>query len=166
MTDQHTPVQFYWGADTDYCPHTEPDVDTDGEAWDAWRDRHPSSDDGPICLDAPYGEGCPTCSAEEGDMVPWSRCKTRSHTRAAATVAPQHRPVTVEVADLECLEGECEEYFNDYGDEIPGKTSCSHCERMEICEACSQPPAGDADPFPPVVAWADCQRRGAPVAAS
>jgi hypothetical protein len=70
---------------------------------------------------------------------------------------PQHRPVTVEVAGQECWEHECEEFYTDDGDEIPGKETCSHFHEMEICEACSEPSKADADSFPPVVAWADCQ---------
>lgn len=80
------------------------------------------------------------------------------------TNTTQHRPVTAEVADLECLERQCDEYFTDDGDEIPGQDSCSHVRQMVICEACSDAAVGDGDPHPPVVAWADCPQR--PVAAS
>ncbi|MFH8531571.1 hypothetical protein ACH4GE_24510 [Streptomyces tendae] len=165
MTDlnDHEPKQFYFDAETEHCPH-KPIPERHTDAWDEWMTLgHQPYDYGILCLSAPCGTGCPACSAEQGDMVPWSRCETRSHTRPlrSRTDAPQHRPVTAEVADLECLERECEEFFTDDGDEIPGKDTCSHVREMEICEACSDAPVGDGDPHPPVVAWADCPQRPA-----
>lgn len=159
-TDDHKPEPWYWEANSDECPHG-PEPEDDSPEWDEWMDRHTwAPQDVRICLDAPAGTACPACSAECGDMVPWSRCENRDHARPLPkTTAPQHRPVTVEVAGLECLERECKEFFTDDGDEIPGKETCSHFRQMEVCEACSETPPGDADPFPPVVAWADCQHK-------
>ncbi|MGW8679588.1 hypothetical protein ACWGNN_00715 [Streptomyces sp. NPDC055817] len=157
MTDRHEPTNWFWEAGSDSCPH-RPRPANDSPDWDAWFERHTGSpQDVFICLDAPAGEACEPCSDESGDMVPWSRCRNRKHVRAYQPTEPrQHRPVTVDVASLECLGRECEEFFTEGGDEIPGKTSCSHVREMEICEACSEPPPGDADPYPAVVAWADC----------
>jgi len=157
----HKPETWFWEAGAADCPHgPQPDVDTDGDAWDAWRERHPSSDNGPICLDAPAGEACGACSAEHGDMVPWSLCDERSHIRPMQFAGkPQHRPITVTGGSLECLERECEDFFDEDGEEIPGKEACSHLSEMEICEACSEPPVGGLDNFPTVVAWADCTKR-------
>jgi hypothetical protein len=161
----HQPEQFYWDAETEHCPH-KPIPARGTDAWDEWmtlghQPYDNGMDHGVLCLSAPAGTGCPACSDEQGDMVPWSRCETRSHTRPlrSRTSEPRHRPVTAEVADLECLERECEEFFTDDGDEIPGKDTCSHFRQMEVCEACSEPPAGEADPFPAVVAWADCPHK-------
>ena len=135
----HEPAQFYWSADSDECPHTQPDFETEGEAWDVWRERHPSSDDGPICLDAPASVCCPACSAEHGDAVPWDRCQGRDHVRPkrgiTPTPEPEHQQVPVWVGALECLERECDEYFTDDGDEITGLEKCSHL-REETCCSC------------------------------
>ena len=90
-------------------------------------------------------------------MVPWAVCENREHAHAWQPTEPrQHRPVTVDVAGLECLERECEEYFTEDGDEIPGKTTCSHVRQMEICEGCSDAPL-KGDECPAVVAWGDCK---------
>lgn len=158
LTEQHQSGAFFWEVGSAECPHDpQPDHLTEGEAWDAWRERHPSAGCGPICLDAPAGEACLDCSEEEGDMVPWSACRSRDHARPVQSAAePQHRPITVTGGNLECLERECEDFFTDDGDEIPGKETCSHLSEMEICEACSEPPVGGLDNFPAVVAWADC----------
>jgi hypothetical protein len=154
----HEPQQFYWDAETERCPH-KPIPERHTDAWDEWMALgHQRYDDGVLCLSAPALTGCPACTADQGDMVSWSACRNRDHARALPLPAkPQHRPVTVDVADLECLERECDEYFTDDGDEIPGKESCSHFREMEICEACSEP--GAAEDYPAVVAWADCMQR-------
>lgn len=77
-TTAHEHGTFYWEAGSGECPHgPEPDHITQGELWDAWRERHPSADCGPICLDAPAGRACLTCSEEQGDMVPWRFCEVR-----------------------------------------------------------------------------------------
>lgn len=79
------------------------------------------------------------------------------HTRPLPMASiPQHQPVTADVASLECWEQQCDDFFTDDRDEIPDTETCSHLRQMQICEACSTPPPGDADPFPPVVAWTDC----------
>ena len=146
LTDPHGPEQFYWPADSGHCPHgPEPDPETEGEAWDVWRDRHPASDDGPICLDAPADVCCPTCSAEHGAPVPWGLCEGREHIRPARGVAPtpepEHQPVPVWVGSLECLERECSEYFTEDGDEIPGLEKCSHVREETSC-SCRRLPDG------------------------
>ncbi|NUS76683.1 MAG: hypothetical protein HOV70_10850 [Streptomyces sp.] len=75
----HRPEPWFWGADTDRCPHgPEPEDDTT-DAWEEWTDRHPwSPQDVRICLDAPMGKACRDCS--DGEFVPWSAC--------TATVTP------------------------------------------------------------------------------
>lgn len=159
MTDtQHESGAYYWNADTDLCKHgAEPDIEADGEAWEVWSDRHPVSDDGRICLDAPAGEACLDCSAEDGEMVPWARCRIREHARPKQVVTPnasaKHEPLTVEVAGLECLERECEDFYTEDGDEIPGKDACSHMHNEEICAGCSVETDGL---FEPAIPWADC----------
>lgn len=157
----HEPTPFYWEAGSSECPHrAEPDPLTDGEAWDLWRERHPPSDDGLICLDAPALTGCQACSVEDGDMVAWSRCRNRKHARPRRSEARQHRPVVADAGRLECLERECDEFYTEDGDEIPGKFSCSHMTQTEVCDACSPEPEDD-DEYPSVVAWADCPARKA-----
>lgn len=146
-TRDHEPAAFYWAADSDECPHgAQPDYRTDGEAWDTWRERHPSSDDGPICLDAPAGTACPACSAEHGDMVPWERCEGRDHIRPKRGIVPnlgaEHQPVQVWVGGIDCLERECEEYFTDDGDEIHGVEVCSHIREETVC-SCRRLPLGE-----------------------
>lgn len=162
MTEQHESGAYYWNADTDDCPHgAEPNIETDGEAWDVWSDQHPVSDDGRICLGAPAGEACLDCSAEDGEMVPWAACREREHARPkVAVTTTEHTPGIADVGSLECLERECEEFFDDEGDEIPGKTTCSHMREMEICLGCSPDP--ETSDLPPVVAWTDCPQRPTP----
>lgn len=162
----HEPTQFFWDAETDDCPH-KPIPERGTDAWDEWMTLgHQPYDDGILCLSAPAGTCCSACSAEQGDMVPWSRCVNRDHARAFQPTAPrEHRPVTVDVASLECLERECEEFVTDDGDEIPGKETCSHVRQMEICEGCSDAPR-KGDEYPAVVAWGDCTERKAAAAQS
>ncbi|WP_331728764.1 hypothetical protein OG693_39315 (plasmid) [Streptomyces sp. NBC_01259] len=135
---QHEPGAYFWNADSSFCKHgAEPDIDTDGEAWDLWSDRHPVSDDGHICLDAPAGEACLECSADDGEMVPWAACRVREHARPKHGVVPnpgaEHQQVTVWVGTVECLERECEEYFTDDGDIDPGVERCSHVREESAC---------------------------------
>lgn len=153
----HEPTKFYWEAGSEHCPHgAEPDYDADPGAWDDWYERHTGSpQDVRICLDAPMGDHCPACSAEHGDMVPWSRCENRKHARPRQAAADQHRMVIADVGSLECLERECEEFFTEDGEQIPGKTICSHVQELQICSGCSSEPR-DGDEYPKVVAWADC----------
>jgi hypothetical protein len=162
LTD-HQPEQFYWDAETEHCPH-KPIPERYTDAWDEWMTLgHQPYDDGILCLSAPAMDGCPACTAEHGDMVPWSHCDERDHARARTISSkPQHRPVTADVGSLECWERECDDFFTDEGDEIPGKTECSHLTQMEICEACSEP--GAAEDYPAVVAWADCEQHATPKA--
>ncbi|MEU0992285.1 hypothetical protein [Streptomyces sp. NPDC005953] len=154
MTDhEHEQGAYFWSADGPYCKHgPEPDSETDGDAWDLWSDRHPVSDTGhTICLDAPAGEACLTCSAEEGDMVPWAACRVREHARPKNDIVPnpdaEHEQVTVWVGTQECLERECEEYFTDDGDEIPGKDRCSHI-REEVACSCQRETGGEYSSAP------------------
>lgn len=158
MTDlyDHEPQQFYWDADTRFCPHgPEPEDDTTDE-WMEWDDRHPSYDNGKLCLDAPAGICCPACSSE-ADMVPWERCEGRDHARPVRGAVPnpdaEHQPVQVWVGGIDCLERECEEYFTDDGDEKPGVETCSHI-RVETSCSCRRLPGGDYDlePCPLAVA--------------
>ncbi|MGW4834726.1 hypothetical protein [Streptomyces globisporus] len=139
MTDtDHGPQSWFWEADSDNCPHgPEPEDDTT-EAWDEWMDRHPwSPQDVRICLDAPMGEACLDCSDEDGEYVPWGACRTREHARPKDGTVPnpdaQHQQVTVWVGTQDCLERECEDYFTDDGDEIPGKDRCSHIREEQAC---------------------------------
>lgn len=143
----HKPEPWYWEAGADDCPHTpEPDVDADGEAWDAWRERHPSSDNSPICLDAPAGDACGTCSEDDGEMVPWSACRAREHTRPKGGITPnpdtEHQPVIVLVGIRDCLDRECDEYFTEGGDEDPGVERCSHIREEQAC-SCQRGPDGE-----------------------
>ncbi|MFE7111697.1 hypothetical protein ACFU98_29735 [Streptomyces sp. NPDC057575] len=138
MTDTHESGAFYWNADTDDCPHgAEPDIETEGEAWDLWSDRHPTSDDGRICLDAPAGEACLACSAESGDMVLWVDCRVREHARPKQGVVPnvdaEHQQVMVWVGMAECLERACDDYFTEDGHTDPGIERCSHIREEQAC---------------------------------
>lgn len=144
MTDQHEPEPFYENADT--CAHEEPDDLVDPDAWDAWSGRHPACDDGNLCLDKPVGLGCPACSAESGDMVPWSFCRSRDHVRPQGGVVPnpgaEHQPVTVWVGGLDCLERECDEYVDDDGEDIATVDRCSHIREQQAC-SCQRQPDGE-----------------------
>jgi hypothetical protein len=159
--EDHKPEPWFWEAGATECPHgAEPRYEFFCDAWDAWRERHPSSDSGPICLDAPAGEACGACSEECGEMVPWASCRARKRSLrdGESRQAPlTHTPVTVTGGDLECLEKECDDFVDEDGNEIPGKETCSHLSEMEICEACTGP-WGKGE-FPPVVAWTDCAKR-------
>ncbi|MCX4606892.1 hypothetical protein OG402_41425 [Streptomyces anulatus] len=139
MTERpHEHGTFYWEAGSDDCPHgPRPDPDTAGDAYDVWSDQHPPSDDVRICLDAPAGKACLDCSAEDGEYVPWGACRTREHARPKNGTAPnpdtEHQQVTVWVGPRDCLERDCEDYFTDDGDEIPGKDRCSHIREEQAC---------------------------------
>jgi len=158
----HKPQPWFWEAGSDQCPHgPEPEDDMSPE-WDAWYERHTGSpQDVRICLDAPAGDVCGTCSEDDNEMVPWSACRARDRARRNETQVTEqpvaHAPVTVEVGLLDCLELECEEFFDEDGEEIPGKETCSHLTEMEICEGCTGP-WKDGE-FPAVAAWADCPQR-------
>ncbi|MFI5769609.1 hypothetical protein ACIA74_13815 [Streptomyces sp. NPDC051658] len=156
LTHEHGP--FYWNADTDFCKHgAEPDSESDGEAWDLWSDRHPVSDDGRICLDAPAGEACLDCSADDGEMVTWRDCRVREHARPKRGVVPNpdadHQQVTVWVGTVECLERECEQYFTEDGDLDPGVEGCSHIREEQAC-SCQRQADGEysSEPCPALVA--------------
>jgi hypothetical protein len=147
MTDLHEPENWYWEAEGDDCPHgPRPDGDVDDATWDAWWERHRSSDNGTICLDAPAGEACGSCSADHGEMVPWTQCAERTHRRPQQGITPapdaDHEQVPVWSGTAECLERECDEYFNDDGDEIPGLTHCTHV-REEFACSCQRLPDGE-----------------------
>lgn len=134
---EHKPEPWFYNADTSECPHgPQPDDDMSDER-DAWMDRHQSSDDGMICLDAPLGDACGECSAEHGEFVPWAQCDEREHRRPQHGITPtpdeEHQAVPVWVGLAECLERECDEYFDDDGDEIPGKERCSHIREEQAC---------------------------------
>ncbi|WP_405548809.1 hypothetical protein [Streptomyces microflavus] len=146
---QHEHGPYYWNADTPHCKHgDEPDQSTDCEAHDRWSDRHPESENGHICLDAPMGEACRDCSAEDGEFVPWGACRTREHARPKNGVAPnpdtEHQQVPVWVGPYWCLERDCEDYFTDDGDEIPSKDRCSHIREGQAC-ACQRNADGEYD---------------------
>jgi len=163
--DEHHPEPWFWEAGADECPHgPEPERDTD--AWDQWIDHHQGSPQGVyVCPDAPAGDMCAACSEDHGAAVAWSVCTARP--RAARTTdtpaepSAEHRPETVPGGSLECVERECDEFFTDDGDEIEGKTTCSHMTEMEICVGCTAA-NGKPEDLPPAVPWADCPHRTAP----
>ncbi|MGW0579935.1 hypothetical protein ACWD25_29105 [Streptomyces sp. NPDC002920] len=157
-TADHQPEPWHWEAGSDYCPHG-PEPDRDGPDWDDWNQRHTGSpQDVYVCLDAPAGDARAECSAENGEFVPWTSCaaRPRRKDKPMPDQPTTHQPETVTGGGLECLERECEDFFTDDGDEIPGKDTCSHLTEMEICTGCSGPATGD---FAPVIAWADCPQR-------
>ncbi|MBT2429418.1 hypothetical protein J7F02_28330 [Streptomyces sp. ISL-112] len=80
----HRPEPWFWGADTDRCPHgPEPEDDTT-DAWEQWTDRHPwAPQDVRVCLDAPMGDQCAECSEEHMEAVPWANCDERTTDAAA-----------------------------------------------------------------------------------
>ncbi|MGC5400186.1 hypothetical protein ACPXCP_31155 [Streptomyces sp. DT20] len=161
MTTAHQPENWFHEAGSDDCPHGAEPQDRDSEAWDVWSDRHTGSpQDVYICLEAPAGQCCGACSEEFGEAVPWEGCRERP--RAASHGTPQshapHERITVQVAGLECLERECEEFFDEEGDDIPGKETCSHFTEMDICAACSERPTASNE-FPAVAAWTHCAER-------
>lgn len=158
---EHLPQSWHWEAGSDQCPHGPEPADDTTEDWDRWMDRHQwTPQDVRICLDAPAGEACAECSDEQNEFVRWADCIKRLRAQTdRLTVTPRHIKVVVEVGSLECLDRECDDFFTEEGDEIPGKTDCSHTRPMDICEACSVSPAGDTDGFPVAVAWNDCAHR-------
>lgn len=161
-TTYHKPEPWFWECEPDECPNgPEPDDTTD--AWDEWSDRHQWSPQGArVCLDTPAGDACAECSEDDGEFVPWSACRIRPRRKdkpmPGQTAA--HQPETVLGGGLECVERECEDFFTEDGDEIPGKETCSHMTELEICTGCTAANGAPGD-FPPVVAWADCPHRDA-----
>lgn len=103
-TSDHKPEPWYWGADTEHCPHGPEPTDDMSPAWDEWSDRHQwSPQDVQICLDAPMGDHCPECSAENGDPVPWSDCPKNP---AVVPYCTGDRCADC-TADEECCEATC-----------------------------------------------------------
>ena len=152
----HQPEPWYHEAGSSKCPHGPEPEDRDGDAWDVWAERHTGSpQDVFICLDAPMGDVCEECSNDVGEAVPWSACETRRHAHPKPGTEPTpeaHEPVEVWVGTGDCLERECEDYFTEDGDEIPGKERCSHIGVELICGGCS---TRDADGYyEPTVHWA------------
>lgn len=161
-TDDHKPAQFYWDAETEHCPH-KPIPERNTDAWDEWMALgHQPYDDGVLCLDAPARNACAECSANDGEFVPWTACRVRSRRKdqPMPNQPTTHQPETVLGGALECVERECEDFFTEDGDEIPGKETCSHMTELEICTGCTAANGAPGD-FPPVVAWADCPHRDA-----
>ncbi|BBC35245.1 hypothetical protein SGFS_065390 [Streptomyces graminofaciens] len=70
-------------------------------------------------------------------MVPWEACRVREHARPKHGIVPSidtaHEPVTVLVGTFECLDRECDEYFDDDGREDPGIERCSHIREEQVC---------------------------------
>ncbi|MFE9432890.1 hypothetical protein [Streptomyces sp. NPDC006640] len=162
---EHTPQPWFWEAGSDSCPHGPEPEDENSPEWEAWAEQdstfHTGSDqDVRICREAPAGEACAECSEDANEFVPWGACRLRPRAlrrgSAPAEQTSEHRPVTALVGTEECLERECDEFFTDDGDEIPGKETCSHVKEQEVCEGCA--PVGD---LTPVVLWADCPHRTA-----
>ncbi|MFD5508976.1 hypothetical protein ACFWIB_14535 [Streptomyces sp. NPDC127051] len=151
MTEKHEPETYY--ANADACDHEEPDDAVDPGGWDAWYDKHPAYDDGRLCLDMPLGPGCPACSVEAGDMVLWPDCRGRDHLRPKGGAVPSpdagHQPVTVWVGSLDCFERECDDYFDDEGEDIPGVDRCSHIREEQAC-SCQRQADGEysSEPCP------------------
>lgn len=147
MTEPHTSGAFYWEAGSDDCPHgPEPDDDMTPE-WDAWYERHTGSpQDVRICLDAPAGDACLVCSDEHGEMVPWEHCRVRDRRRPKDGVTPnpdaEHQTVTVLVGSLDCLERECEDYFDEDGNEKTSTEHCPHIREEQVC-SCQRGPDGE-----------------------
>ncbi|MFD7860953.1 hypothetical protein [Streptomyces sp. NPDC059783] len=160
MSTDHTPENWFHEAGGDHCPHGAEPADRNSEVWDLWAEHHTGSpQDVYICLEAPAGQCCGACSEEFGEAVSWEACRERPRTASHSTgERTEHERITVQVAGLECLERECEEFFTDDGDEITGKETCSHFSEMDICSGCSEQPTASGE-FPAVVAWTDCAAR-------
>lgn len=163
----HQPEPWYWEAGSDECPHGDKPSDASTEAeHDAWHDRHRLGDEGYVCLDAPMGDCCPECSADHNEPVSWANCEVRKHIRPKPGITPildAHEPIEVWVGTNECFERECEDFFTEDGDEIPGKERCSHIGVELICGGCS---TRDADGYyEPTVPWTGPHPAPAPSAA-
>lgn len=131
MTEQHTKEMFY--ANADECDHMEPEDDMSDE-WQDWQERHPSYEDGWLCLDKPVGEHCVECSEEYGETA-WERCRMREHARMKGIgrrgqVTPEagHTEVEVFVGLYDCLDGDCDEMDVDEPPEV-----CSHINHETAC---------------------------------
>lgn len=151
----HTKVMFYENSDHPLCTHAEPA--DDDEAWDEWSERHPSCDDGRICLDVPVGFACEECSEDDGDMVPWNRCRDRVYTTALRGIVPdpyggEHQQIPVLVGSLECLvDRECDDYFDENGNSL-SIDRCSHIRDGFACSCTRKPPHGEYE--------GDCTKEG------
>lgn len=136
MTEVHESEPFYWSVDSPLCPHEMPDPEANPDAHDDWEARHPRSDDGHVCLDAPAGNACAGCSSL-GDMVPWANCRERDQARPARGVVPNpdagHQSVPVWIGPLDCFERECDDYFDEDGNELSAVDRCSHIREESAC---------------------------------
>ena len=137
-TQKHEPENWYWEAGAEECPHgPRPAEDVDDATWDAWQDRHRTTDTVTICLDAPAGEACVDCSTDVGEMVPWTQCSVRTHRRPRRGITPapdaDHEQVPIWIGAAACFERECDDYFTEDGDEIPGLEHCSHIREENAC---------------------------------
>lgn len=52
--------------------------------------------------------------------------------------APEHHPLTLETGPVDCIDRECDEYFNEDGVEELHVASCSHLTDVIVCGKCSK----------------------------
>ncbi|GAA1781126.1 MULTISPECIES: hypothetical protein [Actinomycetes] len=64
-----------------------------------------------------------------------------------------HQPTTVYAGPVDCIERECEEFWDDEGEDRPGVNLCSHIAAEQICAACSEPPKEEGGYWQRTVAW-------------
>lgn len=61
-----------------------------------------------------------------------------------------HTPLVILAGPADCFERECEDFFTEDGEEIPGKDRCTHITEQTICEQCStEQPDGSYEPTVP-----------------
>ncbi|MFW3477404.1 hypothetical protein [Streptomyces microflavus] len=149
-THEHGP--YYWNADSPHCKHgAEPDWNTSTEAHDNWAERHPVSDNGHICLDAPMGKACHDCSAEDGEYVPWGACRTREHARPKNGIVPnpdtEHQQVTVWVGPATAWNGTARTTSPTTATRSPARTAAPTSARSRPAPASATRTASTATPL-------------------
>lgn len=64
-----------------------------------------------------------------------------------------HQPTTVYAGPTECIERDCDEFWDDEGEDRPDVNLCSHIAAERICTACSEAPAEEGGYWGQTVAW-------------
>lgn len=133
MSD-HELIDYYQVVYTT-CPHGDKPT-RDSHNWKEWlKNGHMITDDGVVCLQLPQGKSCKTCSDEVGEMVPWRECPQRT-VRKPIEENPAtggHRKIPALEGRQECLERDCEDYYDSHGHEVPGLEQCSHTTTVTAC---------------------------------
>ncbi|MFB7858742.1 hypothetical protein [Rhodococcus qingshengii] len=133
MSD-HELIDYYQVVYSE-CPHGRKPA-RGSALWKSWMaNGHRITDHGVVCLSVPLGKGCKTCSDEVGEMVPWIECPQRIVRKSleAGSIVGRHQKIPALKGPQECLERDCDDYYDSEGHEVPGLEQCSHTTTVTAC---------------------------------